>query len=480
MCRWIFLQSSQDVQLSDVILHPKNSMVHQSFNATFHPGFCNRNNATLNADGFGLGWYHSCSHLPALFKAVEPAWNDSNLREICMSTRSNCFLAHVRAASLGSVVSRENCHPFKFGRLLFCHNGHVEQFNDIKREIHAGLTKVAYNSILGTTDSETLFAMIISSLEDADRTDAFQPQELVNALQLMISQIRELIEKNNIVDGFTTLNCCLTDGNTVVVSRFCDKYPTIPPPSLYYAFTDGATMSSELVASPQTLSPSTSAATPGDGTNKTNNGAALPAPPQPSLPPVPISNDPGINLINDVVNIVIDVNASDAYNTTSTIEALSPSPVEKPLPLSTTPLKTTTTTTSDNQQSPNKGSSAKGELNEVEGSVTYNNSTTAASNYKLSPSLSPASFYNSTKDGYVRGVSNMVLDRNDYGFVVASSPLTDSCKWHAISSSTILYCERGSKPRCLAVGDVLEKEEKRVLLPHPSLLTSISSDGDEA
>lgn len=52
-----------------------------------------------------------------LFKllAVLPAWNDKNLLSICEGIKSDLVFAHVRASS-GSNISRENCHPFKWGR----------------------------------------------------------------------------------------------------------------------------------------------------------------------------------------------------------------------------------------------------------------------------------------------------------------------------------------------------------------------------
>ena len=45
------------------------------------------------------------------------------------------MFAHVRAASEGSVISEQNCHPFRYGRLLFQHNGHIEAFGKIKQRV---------------------------------------------------------------------------------------------------------------------------------------------------------------------------------------------------------------------------------------------------------------------------------------------------------------------------------------------------------
>lgn len=46
----------------------------------------------------------------------------------------------------------------------------------------------------------------------------------------------------------STFNFALTDGHTVVVTRYCDKSPKIPPPSLYYAFLPSSELRTHLAA----------------------------------------------------------------------------------------------------------------------------------------------------------------------------------------------------------------------------------------
>jgi predicted glutamine amidotransferase len=43
---------------------------------------------TLNADGFGVGWYGRCS--AAVFKSTTAAWNNRNLRELARTIESTC------------------------------------------------------------------------------------------------------------------------------------------------------------------------------------------------------------------------------------------------------------------------------------------------------------------------------------------------------------------------------------------------------
>ena len=49
-------------------------------------------------------------------------------------------------------------------------------------------------------------------------------------------------------DGFfNTCNSSLTDGESMVVMRYCNKSPEIPAPSLYFAFGDSNALVEELL-----------------------------------------------------------------------------------------------------------------------------------------------------------------------------------------------------------------------------------------
>jgi glutamine amidotransferase len=133
----------------------------------------------------------------AVFRDTAPAWNNANLRELCIATRSKCILAHVRAASRFASVSQENCHPFKAGRLLFCHNGRIDQFPKLKRALLARLTEDAFMKVKGTTDSECMFALALTFLQEDGTTDVspfnqdtpFGHKRLVNAIKKTLVSI---------------------------------------------------------------------------------------------------------------------------------------------------------------------------------------------------------------------------------------------------------------------------------------------------
>ena len=221
------------------------------------------------------GWYHSNAAVvprsisltnepveghpnmyAAVFKDTAPAWNNANLREICVATRSKCILAHVRAASRFACVSQENTHPFKCGRLLFCHNGRIDKFPKIRRALLARLTDEAFVFVKGTTDSECLFALILTFLqEDGKSVDTPMEQDfpyghsrLVHAIKKTLKFVERLLADAEIVDTFSTMNFALTDGESLVVTRFCDKSPHVMPPSLYYAYGNVKELTEEITS----------------------------------------------------------------------------------------------------------------------------------------------------------------------------------------------------------------------------------------
>src|SRR3954462_6186789 len=100
--RWLGY-SGAPVLIEALLYKPKNSLVVQSLHSQLGA-------ETTNGDGFGVGWYGDRA-TPAVFRSIEPAWNDRNLRELAGQISSRRVFAHIRA-STGSPVQQTNCHPF--------------------------------------------------------------------------------------------------------------------------------------------------------------------------------------------------------------------------------------------------------------------------------------------------------------------------------------------------------------------------------
>ena len=152
MCRWL-AYSGSPIALDEVLFKPKHSLVMQSLKS--RKGF-----EPTNGDGFGIGWYGKAPE-PRLYRSTSPAWNDRNLRELASEVESGLFLAHVRA-STGTAVQQTNCHPFRHGQWLFMHNGLVNGFARMKRQLALAVDASLYAAIEGTTDSEMMFYLALT------------------------------------------------------------------------------------------------------------------------------------------------------------------------------------------------------------------------------------------------------------------------------------------------------------------------------
>jgi glutamine amidotransferase len=129
---------------------------------------------TTNGDGFGVGWYLTDDRtLPARYRSVSPAWNDVNLRELADHIKSPLFLAHIRAA-IGSPVQQTNCHPFRHGRWLFVHNGFLDGFTAMRRDLLVEVDPSLFQGIAGSTDSELLFHLALTFGLEEDPVGAME------------------------------------------------------------------------------------------------------------------------------------------------------------------------------------------------------------------------------------------------------------------------------------------------------------------
>jgi len=157
MCRWL-AYSGTPVLLHELLFEPAHSLIDQSLHSRLGV-------ETTNGDGFGVGWYGEGND-PAVFKSVEPAWNDRNLRELAGHIRSGLVFAHIRA-STGTPVQQTNCHPFRHGNWLWMHNGSITRFHEVKRDLQLAIDPALYLDLEGSTDSETFFFLALTfGLED--------------------------------------------------------------------------------------------------------------------------------------------------------------------------------------------------------------------------------------------------------------------------------------------------------------------------
>lgn len=223
MCRYA-AYLGPPLLLSDMIYRPTNSLVHQSKDAM-------RSLTRINADGFGVGWYSpEVSDEPAVFKDTSPLWNNYNLGSLADKIRSPAIVAHVRAARRFDPVTRENCHPFQRGCLLWMHNGDIPGRARFTRHVTLQVNDTQLAQIRGNTDSEVALTLFLSHLETPPHCD-LTATELAAAMDGTVSQIvrwhLEADERSPI-----ELNFCAFTGRVLVATRFA--LPENESPSLHW------------------------------------------------------------------------------------------------------------------------------------------------------------------------------------------------------------------------------------------------------
>jgi len=152
MCRWMAYRG-RPIPLENLLYKTGHSLIEQSRHARLGV-------ETFNGDGFGLGWYTE-GEAPGRYRSLMPAWSDRNLRDLAAHIRSPLFVAHVRATT-GTPVQDTNCHPFRHENWLFVHNGAIDRFHKIRRELVLAVDPAFYDTIEGSTDSETMFALALT------------------------------------------------------------------------------------------------------------------------------------------------------------------------------------------------------------------------------------------------------------------------------------------------------------------------------
>jgi predicted glutamine amidotransferase len=152
MCRWMAWHG-QPVLIEELLFKSPHGLIDQSLHSRLGA-------ETTNGDGFGLGWYGT-GEGPGVFHSVSPAWGDVNLRHLAAHIESPLFMAHVRATS-GGAIQETNCHPFRHGKWLFVHNGLVNEFGKIRRDLMMAIDPSLFDCIQGSTDSEVLFHLALT------------------------------------------------------------------------------------------------------------------------------------------------------------------------------------------------------------------------------------------------------------------------------------------------------------------------------
>ncbi len=154
MCRIFGFRSVMQSQVHRSLVSADNALMQQS---------------ERNPDGWGVAYYIGGS--PHVVKSVSSAVSDEMFRRVSGVVTSETVLAHVRKATQGNLdhLNILDTHPFQYGSWVMVHNGNIAKFPEIQAELRARVPKVLRRFILGQTDSELLFYLMLGRM--AERCD---------------------------------------------------------------------------------------------------------------------------------------------------------------------------------------------------------------------------------------------------------------------------------------------------------------------
>ncbi len=148
MCRLFGFKSVLDSQVHRSLIQADNALADQSMK---HP------------DGWGVAYYRE--NVPHLIKSTDRAFDDHIFHKVSGVVSSKTVLAHIRKATQG-IHSLINSHPFQYGHWVFAHNGNLKDFDKYRAELIKHVDPDLRPFILGTTDSEVLFYLLLTQIKN--------------------------------------------------------------------------------------------------------------------------------------------------------------------------------------------------------------------------------------------------------------------------------------------------------------------------
>jgi glutamine amidotransferase len=165
-------------------------------------------------DGWGVAFY--VDGAPHVTRSPQTALGDQLFHRLSGVVSSQTVLAHVRKATRGDKTVL-NCHPFQYGRWVFAHNGDIPDFDRHRVALMAEVSPELTRFVLGETDSEVLFFMLLSELAGqralAENRSA---SELASALRKMDRKVRSICDTP---DNPASLTVVVTNGEAMAAAH---------------------------------------------------------------------------------------------------------------------------------------------------------------------------------------------------------------------------------------------------------------------
>ena len=204
MCRLFGFRSVISSQVHHSLVRAENALMLQSEE---HP------------DGWGVAYYECGT--PHVVKSAATAVHDQLFQRVSGIVSSETVIAHLRKATVGQ-SSIINSHPFQYGPWVFSHNGNIKNFDQHRDAIRALISERLRRFILGDTDSEVMFYLILTHLSKIKSlgSNRMSVEEVVTAVRSAVEEICKIVGPYSLVDDEdpkeTFLTFLLTNGNVML------------------------------------------------------------------------------------------------------------------------------------------------------------------------------------------------------------------------------------------------------------------------
>lgn len=195
MCRLFGFRSVIQSQVHQSLIEADNALGQQS---------------VRHQDGWGVAYY--VDGAPHVTKSPTHALSDMLFHRVSGVVSSETVLAHVRRATQGANTVL-NCHPFQHGRWVFAHNGDIPGFDEKwRRPLLAEVAPRLRRFILGETDSEVLFFLLLTRLQKYGPLS--KPHDAEEVLETLSGTMKEVEDRCRGSEA-PLLTCIVTDGATM-------------------------------------------------------------------------------------------------------------------------------------------------------------------------------------------------------------------------------------------------------------------------
>ncbi|WP_063729454.1 ergothioneine biosynthesis protein EgtC [Streptomyces sp. RTd22] len=144
--------------IGEVVIAPEHSLFTQSWAPR------RQAHGTVNADGFGVGWYAPGDPVPARYRRAGPIWGDLSFADLARVVRTGALMGAVRDATVASADGEAGASPFASGAWLFSHNGAISGWPHTLAGLAESLPPADLLGLEARCDSALVWALTLHAL----------------------------------------------------------------------------------------------------------------------------------------------------------------------------------------------------------------------------------------------------------------------------------------------------------------------------